>query len=394
MANTTLGVAAVTEETRRQAVAGLHLLDKPQEERFERILRLARQMFGVQTALVTLLDDERQYHVAELGFGRRELPRSQSFCHHAVEINERLVVQDARLDERFRDNPLVTGPDHVRFYAGQPLASAAGVPVGALCIIGDRPRELTTAEGEMLTELAALVQEELVRSREYDRAREVQARLLPRTTPELPGYDVAGACDPAGMVGGDFFDWYRLGDELQFVVADVMGKGVGAAIIGAGVRAVMRGTSRYNDLETSVERLAKSIEADLAETGAFVTLFAGRLHPERHELTYIDAGHGIAGVVRANGEAQMVVSDGLPLGVWSSGPWNVRSVRLEPGDTFVCLSDGLLDLFDSLEEAREAIRLTVVESRDPHEVVDIAVQYGRDHHATDDLTIVALRRTA
>ncbi|QNN52999.1 PP2C family protein-serine/threonine phosphatase [Nocardioides mesophilus] len=383
---------AVTEEARLQALAALRVLDTPPEERFDRLVRLAQRMFDVPTVLVTLVDEDRQFHKAEIGFGRAEIPRSQSFCTFTIDAAEPMVVNDAENDPRFRENPLVTGADHVRFYAGQPLTTPAGVPVGALCLLDSKPREITEDQLWMLRELADLVEVELAHTDELRRAGEVQQGLLPAEVPALPGYTVAGVCVPAAAVGGDFYDWHPALGGYQFVVADVMGKGVAAALIGAGARAVLRGTSQFNDLCTSVDRTAVALGPDLDRTSSFVTLFAARLDQATHELTYVDAGHGIAGVVRADGSAERFESEGLPLGVPTDSRRPAGTVMLHPGDTFICLSDGLLDLFDSIEEAIEAARITVVDYRTPRAIVDTVEGYGREHLASDDITCVVVQR--
>ena len=381
------------EQTRRQALAELHILDTPREERYDRLVRLAQKMFDVPMAMVSLIDDDRQWNKAQVGLsGLSDVPRSESMCAHTVRGDAPLVVTDPEHDERFRDLPGVTGQDGVRFYAGQPLHAPGGVAVGSLCIVDTRRRTLSEREVEVLRELADLVETELVRDDELDRAGELQRNLLPRTVPHLPGYDAAGVCLPAAAVGGDFSDWHQVGDGFQVVLADVMGKGIPAAIIGASVRSLMRGASRFNDLETAVNRVAFSIEPDLTETATFVTMLAARLDPFSHVLTYVDAGHGIAGIVTGQGKAEQFESDGLPLGAPAWEPWRAAQVTFEPGDTFVALSDGALDLFETIEEAREAIRETIVSASSPQEVVDIVAAYSREHHATDDVTCVVIQR--
>jgi serine phosphatase RsbU (regulator of sigma subunit) len=255
-----------------------------------------------------------------------------------------------------------------------------------------RPRELDMNQRQVLRELAAIVEAELARTDELARAGELQRNLLPRTTPDLPGYEVAGVCLPASVVGGDFYDWYAVEDGFQVVLADVMGKGVAAALLAAAVRSLMRGASRFNDLETAVNRVGFSIESDLVDTSSFVTLMATRLDPVAHVLTYVDAGHGLAGVVTHDGRLQMLRSDGLPLGAPLLEPWRAGRVTLAPGDTFVAVSDGALDLFESFHDAREAIRAAVHESRHAQDVVDIVAAYTTEHRATDDVTCVVVRR--
>jgi serine phosphatase RsbU (regulator of sigma subunit) len=387
-------VEQAVEEARLQALAGLNILDTPREERFDRIVRLAQRLFDVPTALITLVDEDRQFHKAEVGFGARELPRDQSFCSHALGSPDPMVVTDAEHDDRFRDNPLVTAENGVRFYAGQPVSTPAGVAVGALCILDSRPREISDAQLEMLQELARFVEVELARTDELDRARDVQRNLLPRSVPSLPGYDVAGTCLPAAAVGGDFYDWYRVDEAFQFVVADVMGKGIPAALIGASMRSLLRGASHFDDIEKAVNRAAEVIEPDLAETAAFVTLFAARLDPDAHVVTYVDAGHGIAGVVSADGRVRRIESKGLPLGVPQEGPWRAEALWLHPGDTLLCFSDGLLDLFGSLDDAMAAARRTVLESSSAREIVTKVAEFSRRHEAVDDATVVVVRRSA
>ena len=137
----------VSEESRLQALAGLHLLDTPREERFDRLVRLTQRLFDVPTAVVSLVDEDRWWVKAEVGLdGLTEVPRAQSMCTHTIAENDALVVTDPERDDRFRDNPFVTAADGVRFYAGQPLRTPGGFPVGSLCIVDHRPRQISAAQ--------------------------------------------------------------------------------------------------------------------------------------------------------------------------------------------------------------------------------------------------------
>ena len=109
-------------------------------------------------------------------------------------------------------------------------------------------------------------------------------------------------------------------------------------------------------------------------------------------MRYVDAGHGIAGIVDRDGKAHQFESDGLPLGAPAWEPWRADEVS-SSRDTFIALSDGLLDLFETIEEAREAARETVAASSSAREIIDIVAAYARDHRATDDVTCVVIRRT-
>lgn len=150
------------EAERLQALQSLHVLDSEREERFDRFTRLAKRLFSVPIALVSLVDAERQWFKSAQGLdGMSETPRDISFCGHAILRPQALIVPDALLDERFAGNPLVTGPPHIRFYAGRPLRSPSGYRVGTLCLLDTRPRELNDEDLALLGDLADMVEHEL-----------------------------------------------------------------------------------------------------------------------------------------------------------------------------------------------------------------------------------------
>lgn len=128
------------EAQRLDDLCRLELLDTEPEARFDRITRTAARLFGVPTALITLVDADRQWFKSRQGLQVASTPRRVSFCGHAVLQDGAFVVNDARADPRFADNPLVTGEPHVRFYAGMPLHGSAGHRVGSLCVIDPVPR--------------------------------------------------------------------------------------------------------------------------------------------------------------------------------------------------------------------------------------------------------------
>ncbi len=151
----------INEAERLQALRDLQLLDTPPEERFDRITRLAQQLFGVPIALVSLIDRDRQWFKSRQGLEATETPRDVSFCGHAILGNEVFQVPDAWADPRFADNPLVTGAPKVRFYAGAPLAIDPQYRIGTLCLIDHEQRELDATEMATLRDLAALAEEAL-----------------------------------------------------------------------------------------------------------------------------------------------------------------------------------------------------------------------------------------
>jgi diguanylate cyclase (GGDEF)-like protein len=150
------------DETRRQkALRALHLLDTPIEERFERITRVARQMLRMPIAAISLIDEDRQWFKSVQGLDATQTARDDSFCGHTVLGKDTFLVRDASRDERFVDNPLVRDDPWLRFYAGQPLLTANGLPVGALCVADRKPRTFGAKETTILTSLARTAEAEL-----------------------------------------------------------------------------------------------------------------------------------------------------------------------------------------------------------------------------------------
>ncbi len=149
------------EAQRLAALHSLHILDTPPEERFDRITRLAQRLFDVPIALISLVDASRLWFKSRAGLDLEQTPRERSFCEHAILGRGPFVVQDARTDPRFSDNPLVTGEPAIRFYAGWPLADHGGHQLGALCLIDRRPRQLSEADLQVLRDLASLAEREL-----------------------------------------------------------------------------------------------------------------------------------------------------------------------------------------------------------------------------------------
>ena len=149
------------EAGRLAALERLQVLDTEPEARFENIVSLVRSVLDVPIAAVTLVDGERQWFKARRGMPSAQTPRDISFCAHAINQIDPLVVIDAKADPRFHENPLVTGDPNIGSYAGIPLTLADGYTVGALCAIDVKPRAFTSLELAQLTGLARIVVQEL-----------------------------------------------------------------------------------------------------------------------------------------------------------------------------------------------------------------------------------------
>lgn len=154
--------SAPAHPAERERLAQLHsmgLLDTGPEESFDRITRLAMAMCGTPVALISLVDHNRQWFKSRQGLSATETARDVAFCSHAILDERPLVVEDARLDPRFDDNPLVTGAPNVIFYAGIPLKAPGGMPMGTLCVIDHEARTIDADVIATLHDLALLAED-------------------------------------------------------------------------------------------------------------------------------------------------------------------------------------------------------------------------------------------
>lgn len=149
------------ESTRIDTLRSLNILDTSPEERFDRLTRLAKRLFNVPIALVSLVDADRQWFKSCVGLTASETPRDVSFCGHAILGEDVFLVPDALSDARFHDNPLVTGDPRIRFYAGCPLTVPNGSRLGTLCVIDVEPRELGAEDLELLRDLGRMAEQEI-----------------------------------------------------------------------------------------------------------------------------------------------------------------------------------------------------------------------------------------
>jgi len=150
------------EADRLAELESYQVLDTPPDEAFDRITRLASQIFNTPIALVSLIDENRQWFKSRVGLDAEETPREVAFCAHAIAEEKTLLVPDATDDERFSQNPLVTGGPNIRFYAGAPLVAPGGHKLGTLCVIDIKPRDIPDKQLAILEDMAAMVVDELM----------------------------------------------------------------------------------------------------------------------------------------------------------------------------------------------------------------------------------------
>lgn len=173
----------VNEAARLEALRQYEILDTDPEESFNDLTRLAAYICNTPIALITFVDEHRQWFKAKVGVSEEETDRGISFCAHAIMQDGPFIVRDALDDARFRTNPMVTADPHIRFYAGSPLMSPEGFKIGTLCVIDSKPRELTPQQVAALRILGNQVTTQLDLRREVrflERALAKQKQTKPK----------------------------------------------------------------------------------------------------------------------------------------------------------------------------------------------------------------------
>ena len=186
-----------------------------------------------------------------------------------------------------------------------------------------------------------------MQEQELERAREIQQSLLPKEIPQLPGFEVAGAWQPASTVSGDYYDVLRLGDHrLGICIADVVGKGVSAALLMANVQAAVRAFAGDSESPAQVCAKVNLLLHENIATGKFVTFLYGILDGETHTFQYCNAGH-LYPILVSGGSVRMLEQGGAVLGVFPAWIYEDSTVELRAGDRLLLFTDGITEASDA-----------------------------------------------
>jgi len=182
---------------------------------------------------------------------------------------------------------------------------------------------------------------------ELERAREIQQSLLPKNIPQLPGFEVAGTWQPASTVSGDYYDVLRLGDhQLGICIADVVGKGVSAALLMANVQAAVRAFAKDGESPARVCAKVNRLLHENIATGKFVTFLYGILDGEAHTFHYCNAGH-LYPILLSGGAVRTLEQGGAVLGVFADWTYEDFKIELREGDRLLLFTDGITEASDA-----------------------------------------------
>ena len=400
------------EPERLAELQALGLLDTPPEERFDRITRLLALVLRVPMAYISLIDSDRQWFKSSCGMGLKQTPRSISFCGHAILSDEPLIVADAREDNRFRDNPLVTGEEGVRFYAGRPLCGPGGHKVGTLCVADHCPRSPRPEEIEILEEMARLVERELslvevarlqrdliasqmTLTRELNGAAQYVRSLLPgRLEGEIR---TRWVFEPCSKLGGDSFGYEWIDpDHFAIYLLDVAGHGVGSALLSVSVANVLRSRSlpytNFRDPSSVLGGLNEAFPME-SQDGKYFTIWYGVFDRNNRNLAYASAGHPPAYLINDTGESSELGTSNFGIGMVDETTFESASVALGRSSRLYVFSDGAYEVRkpDGAMMHRRQLLSYLDTCPDPEDVRRFVLEIGQTRSLADDLSILEVR---
>jgi serine phosphatase RsbU (regulator of sigma subunit) len=384
---------------------------RPLADLFPLILDLALDAVDAERGVLLTLEGDNLVVRAARG----ESFRISSAVRDRV-VNQRssLLVRDAMNEDAFRERVSIQ-QHNVRGMMAVPLQTSDRV-IGLVYI--DSPnlmREFTREDLNLLTVMANVAairleharlsdveQAERIMARDLEQAAEIQRRLLPEKSPEVPGLDLAGYNAPCRTVGGDYYDFFTCSDgRVAIVVADVSGKGMPAALLMSSLQArVQVLADDPSDVGALVAKLNRLLCANIP-SNRFISLFLGVLDPATGELAYCNAGHNPPVLIRADGQIEWLHGGGPILGILSKAPYEEKRSRIGPGEFVVLYSDGVTEMTDPGNEEFGEQRLAQVLAGRRAETASALVdalraelsQFAAGANPADDLTLVVAKRT-
>jgi len=342
---------------------------------------------------------------------RRDVP------HERKRVGEPMIGRIASERRPYLTNDVAKEPaladlswierEGIAAFAGHPLLVGDRL-VGVVALFFRKPMTeailsaIATVADEMavgidrLRAVDALWESEMQRTRmqaQLEFAARMQSYLLPTEPPVSPGFDIAASCLAAHQVGGDFYDWQEISPGLlTLTFGDVMGKGMAAAMLMATVKAALRAVSRATSPLETLQLAADSLLPDLERSESFVTLVHAQLDTSSRTLTFVDCGHGLGFLRRADGKVEELHPRSLPLGIFSDGFQEGR-LTFNRGDVLVLYSDGLTDALPEDRRERTVLADQLEGAASAQEMVDrliTSVVADTQLPLVDDLTVLVV----
>jgi len=390
------------------------------EEMFEPILDLVETALDPERSFVLLLEDasdEPQIKASRLKGSHTEdqLALSTTMVDRVLQQKTSFLVSDAMNDPSLAAAQSMVAQS-IRSAMAAPLFDNEKV-IGLLYADDSDPgTRFSRDQLQAFTLLAnviavalsharfhALEEEKRKQDAQLQAAGEILQHMLPATLPECDGYELTARIDPCFEVGGDLYDVRRLPDgRYAVMIGDVVGKGLGAALLVSHVISLVRFmTAELFEPADLMRRLNEEIFC-CTDSVRFTTVFLGYLEPDSGRVTYVNAGHNLPYVIRADGQCETLVSTGLPVGVLEEFTYTTGELNLAPGDLLALYSDGIPETHDSQDEeyGEERFEQLLVRERssDLSAIVDTVQEELGEFRGTtpvgDDVTMLFVRRAA
>lgn len=423
-----LSISALQEENRRlkRAVEELSVLNElarsigaslSAKDIMDKIIRRALRSVGAEQGVVALVAKQPNETIKTVARAivtsstRRPLHLNQSLLGWMYLNEKPLLINDLSNDERFQG-----------LGADQSVTSVLCVPLmtkselkGVLAVYNkkggggfteedERLLSILAAQSAQIVENARLYEEEKAHSllkQEIRLLSGIQAELLPKTSPNIPGYDIAGTNIPAQTVGGDYFDFIPVdSNQICLCLGDVSGKGLPASLLMANLQATLRGQTHRDATPSDCLKRCNTMLYRSTDPEHFATLFCGALDVEKHALTYCNAGHNYPFLFSEGKEPMRLETGGVVLGILEQYPFEQGAVELKPGDLLVVFSDGITEAINAEEvefgEDKLAELAAAHRGDSSAELIQRTIEAVRHHAAghpqADDMTMVVLKR--
>ncbi len=400
-------------------MARMLVLPEPKEVMLQRSLKLVSKVVPADrlAVLSTSPDMKSVYTDAVLlpsGIDPGTFTLSKTIINEILTNKTSVLIGDSSSDERFARQESIVASN---------LKSAMAVPLfdegkvlGILyadtanplhCYSNDYLRLFATFGNIIASRLVNYTlinerQEKQLLEAELDRAAQIQENLLTKNIPEFPGYAIHPFQEQCQAVGGDLYDLALLPDgKLFFLVADVSGKGMGAALLMSNILASFR--IKYSDPNFELAAAIKQVSIQLHKYTAaqdFATFFGGIIDPETHTLSFVNAGHNPPLVVRKNGDSEFLEASGVMIGAFDFSEWQLDQTKFNPGDVLFVFTDGVSEANNSkdMQYGEERIKEMIIKNRtdQPDEIArklfDDIMVFVENEPRADDITMLIVKR--
>lgn len=375
---------------------------------FGSILTVARNELHVDRGTLWFVDEEKKEIWTKVaGEFRARFPIGTGVAGTVVATGEAIILHDAYADPRFDRTADEKSGYRTRSMLCVPIHNRDRKIVGALQLLNKQNGAFGTADLGFLSSISehmaiamenATLHMELMEKQRMEQelklGREIQSRLLPAAPVDVVDTELAALSIPCYEVGGDYYDFLELPDgDLGLAIGDVSGKGVSAALIMSTVQAALRVAAPLEeDLANLVQRLNALIYRS-TRGRKYATFFFGRYTPSTGLLRYVNAGHNPP-FVRNGNDLEELMSTGKPIGILPDSTYHERAVEIPSGATLFLYTDGLNEATDPEEQefGYDRLRDVFIATTEPPKIIEAVTQFERGARASDDKTVVVMRR--